>query len=172
MVIAGLPAATQSSLALLDAVSTTPPVWIEIVLPHRSSTVLMPFGLSFGTMTAWPVAMYGTASAFCRRSSETYSADQTMSQRALAGSGISESKPLLTTSSVSPSLVATARAASTSQPVALFGSVSSVEAKYSIGGYSMSTQSVSLPAVIRLVGGAMATSVGGAEPPPAGSGAG
>src|SRR6185437_14968713 len=164
MVIAGLPAATQSSLALFDAVSTTPPLWMEIVLPHRSPTALMAFGFPFGTMTAWPVAMYGTASATCSRSSETYSADQTMSQRPAERSGISASKPLLTTSSVSPSLVATARAASTSKPVDLFGSVSSEEAKNSIGWYSMSSQSVSLPAVTRLVGGAIASVVGAAEP--------
>src|SRR6185436_2183309 len=171
MVIAALPAATQSSLALLDAVSTTPPLWIEIVLPHRSPTALMPFGLPFGTMTAWPVAMYGTASATCSRSSETYRADQTTSQRPAERSGISASKPLFTTSSVSPSLVATARAASTSKPVDLFGSVSSVEAKNSMGGYSMSTQSVSLPAVTRLVGGLMASAVGATEPGAADAGA-
>src|SRR5262245_30985929 len=87
-----------------------------------------------------------------------------MSQRLFPRSGISESKAVFLISSFRPSLAATARAASTSKPVALFGSVSSAEAKNSIGEYSMSTQSVSVPAVIRLVGGAMASAVGAAEP--------
>jgi hypothetical protein len=43
-------------------------------------------------------------------------------------------------------------AESTSKPIALAGSVSSADGKYSIGGYSMSTQSTTVPGVMRLVG--------------------
>src|SRR5262245_13907237 len=141
---------------------------MEIVLPQRSSTALMLFGLPLGTMTACPVAMYGTASAFCSRSSDTYRADQTMSHRPAARSGIRASKPLLTTSSWRLSLVATALAASTSKPIDWLGSVMSADSKYSIGGYSMSTQSVSFPDATRPVGGTIAAAVGLAGPGVAG----
>ncbi len=53
MLIAGLPAATQASLAALDTFWTRPPLWIEIFLPQRSVSDLMPIGLPVGTMTWW-----------------------------------------------------------------------------------------------------------------------
>src|SRR6185503_14789745 len=144
---------------------------MEIVLPHRSSTDAMAFGLPVATMITWPVAMYGTASATLSRSAFTYSADQTTSQRSLVRSWISESNAVFLISSFRPSFSATARAASTSKPVAWFGSVMSAEAKNSIGEYSISTQSVRVPAVTRLVGGAIATSLGASVPGAADSGA-
>src|SRR5437016_616857 len=85
-----------------------------------------------------------------------------MSQRAAWRSGIRASNAVFRTSIVRPSLPATARAASTSKPTDAFASVMSVDGKYSIGGYSMSTQSSSLPAAIRLVGGAIGVAVGAA----------
>src|SRR4026209_206870 len=45
--------------------------------------------------------------------------------------------------------------------MAPFGSVTSAVGKYSSGGHSMSTQSTSCPAVMRLVGGGMATTEAG-----------
>ena len=74
---------------------------------------------------------------------------------------MSASKPVFRISISRPSFAATALAASTSKPMAWFGSVTSADGKYSIGGYSMSTQSVSVPAVIRLVGGVIGVSVAG-----------
>src|SRR4051812_10595733 len=80
-----------------------------------------------------------------------------MSQRPAVRSGISPSNATFRTASLRPNALATARAASTSKPMAWLGSVTEVDGKYSIGGYSMSTQSVSVPGVIRLVGAAMLT---------------
>src|SRR5438128_10468646 len=75
-----------------------------------------------------------------------------MSHRPAVKSGIRPAKETLRTSSWRPQALATARAASTSKPMAWFGSVTDVEGKYSMGGYSMSTQSVTVPALARLVG--------------------
>ena len=57
--------------------------------------------------------------------------------------GISASNAVFLIAICRPSFAATALAASTSKPMAWFGSVTSEEGKYSIGGYSMSTQSTS-----------------------------
>src|ERR1700716_3271528 len=76
-----------------------------------------------------------------------------MSQRPAVRSGMRASKPVFLIWSWSPKALATARAPSTSKPTAWFGSVTLAEAKYSMGEYSMSTQSVSVPDLIRLVGG-------------------
>src|SRR5690242_2078887 len=84
-----------------------------------------------------------------------------MSHRPAVRSGISASKAVFLIWIWRPSSWATARALSTSKPIALFGSVSPVS-KYSIGLYSMSTQSTSVPGVIRLVGGAIGCAVAGA----------
>ena len=84
--------------------------------------------------------MYGTASATCRRSSEMKRAVHTMSQRPAAKSGMSVSNGTLRMVICRPIAWAACRAASTSKPIAAFGSVTSVEGKYSSGGYSMSTQ--------------------------------
>src|SRR5207302_6232568 len=133
-------------------VSPCPAVWIEMVLPHRSSGDLMFLGFPLGTMITQPVAMYGTASALARRAWVAYSAVHTMSQRPAVRSGIRPANETLRTSSCTPQALATARAASTSKPIAWFGSVTDVEGKYSMGGYSMSTQSVTVPALAKLVG--------------------
>src|SRR5947207_9327048 len=76
-----------------------------------------------------------------------------MSQRPAVRSGIRASKPVFLIWSWSPNALATARAPSTSKPTAWFGSVTLAEEKNSMGEYSMSTQSVSVPDLIRLVGG-------------------
>src|SRR5438445_5551023 len=55
------------------------------------------------------------------------------------------SKPVLRTCSVTPHAFATACAPWTSKPIALFGSVTLADGKYSIGEYSMSTQSLNCP---------------------------
>src|SRR5436190_1232837 len=88
-----------------------------------------------------------------------------MSQRPAVRSGISPSNATFRTASLRPNALATARAASTSKPMAWLGSVTEVDGKYSIGGYSMSTQSVSVPGVMRLVGAAMLTWLGAADWP-------
>src|SRR4029079_8976071 len=82
--------------------------------------------------------------------------DHTMSQRPLVRSGMSASKPVLRMVICNPSLAAADLAESASKPMAAFGSVTSAVGKYSSGGYSMSTQSTSCPAVMRLVGGGIA----------------
>src|SRR6266550_7329242 len=138
MVIACLPPSVHFLLCAALSVSTCPPVWIEIVLPHRSSGDLMFFGFPLGTMTTQPVAMYGTASACARRFWVTYSAVHTMSHRPAIRSGIRPAKETLRTSICRPHALATARAASTSKLMALVGSVTEVDGKYSMGGYSMS----------------------------------
>src|SRR4029079_12687733 len=163
MLIACLPPSVHALLAALMRSSTSPPVWIETALPHRSAWLWMPTVLAVLTMTTWPVAMYGTASATASRVVLTYRADQTMSQRPACRSGMRVEKPVFFTASFRPSLAATALAASTSKPTAWPGSVTSADGKYSIGGYSMSTQSVSVPAVIRLVGGVIGFSVGATD---------
>src|SRR4051812_44797240 len=86
-----------------------------------------------------------------------------MSQRPAVRSGISPSNATLRTASLRPNALATARAASTSKPMAWLGSVTEVDGKYSIGGYSMSTQSVSVPGVMRLVGAGMLSLLGATE---------
>src|SRR3979411_458757 len=80
-----------------------------------------------------------------------------MSQRPHGRSGIRASKPVFLIWSWSPNALATARAPSTSKPTAWFGSVTLAEEKNSMGEYSMSTQSVSVPDLIRLVGGVTET---------------
>src|ERR1700726_4317549 len=87
-----------------------------------------------------------------------------MSQRPACRSGIRASKPGFLIVIVRPSSDATFFAASTSKPTAAFGSVTVLVAKYSSGGYSMSPQSTSLPAVIRLVGGGIETVVAAGDP--------
>src|SRR5205814_9277651 len=87
------------------------------------------------------------------RFSETKSAVHTMSQRPAVRSGMRASKPVFLIWSWRPKALATARAPSTSKPTAWFGSVTLAEEKNSMGEYSMSTQSVSVPDLIRLVGG-------------------
>src|SRR5437870_1214396 len=87
-----------------------------------------------------------------------------MSQRPAVRSGMRPEKATFRTSSCTPQALATARAASTSKPIAWFGSVTDVEGKYSMGGYSMSTQSVTVPALIRLVGGGTLTWLAAAPP--------
>src|SRR5215208_1093427 len=82
-----------------------------------------------------------------------------MSQRPAWRSGISALNAVFRISISSPSLAATAFAASTSKPTAWFGSVTSADGNISSGGYSMSTQSTILPGESRLVGGAMASAV-------------
>src|SRR3984893_8613914 len=82
-----------------------------------------------------------------------------MSQRPAVRSGIRASKPVFLIWSESPKALATARAPSTSKPTAWFGSVTLAEAKYSIGEYSISTQSVSVADLIKLVGGVTETFV-------------
>src|SRR5437762_1654613 len=152
MVIACLLASVHFLLCAALSVSTWPPVWMEIVLPHRSSGDLMPFGFPLGTIRSQPVAMYGTASETARRFCVTYSAVHTMSQRPAVRSGMRPAKETFRISMGSPQALATARAASTSKPTAWFGSVTDVDGKYSMGGYSMSTQSVTVPALTKLVG--------------------
>src|SRR6188474_901144 len=83
-----------------------------------------------------------------------------MSQRLAWRSGINALNAVFRISISRPSFAATAFAASTSKPTALFGSVSSADGNISIGGYSMSTQSTILPGESRLVGGAIASPVG------------
>src|SRR5215211_1907031 len=162
MLIFGLPAASQSALALVIRSSTRPAPWTDTVLPQRSPSAWMLTAFPALTITTWPVAMYGTASATSSRVSLTYSAVQTMSQRPACRSGMSALNAVFRISISSPSLAATAFAASTSNPMALFGSVSSAEGNISIGGYSMSTQSTTFPGEMRLVGGAMVSAVGAA----------
>src|SRR3979411_3549746 len=101
-----------------------------------------------------------------------------MSQRPHGRSGIRASKPVFLIWSWSPNALATARAPSTSKPTAWLGSVTLAEEKNSMGEYSMSTQSVSVPDLIRLVGGVTDTFDEGLvpvsvlpPPPPARTGA-
>src|SRR5207237_5325278 len=124
-----------------------------------------PFGFPLGTIRSQPVAMYGTASETASRFCVTYSAVHTMSQRPAVRSGMRPAKETFRTSMGSPQALATARAASTSKPTAWFGSVTDVDGKYSMGGYSMSTQSVTVPALTRLVGAVTLTSLAPALPP-------
>src|SRR2546422_1671019 len=76
-----------------------------------------------------------------------------MSQRPAVRSGIRASNPVFLIWSWRPKALATARAPSTSKPTAWLGSVTLADEKNSMGEYSMSTQSVSVPDLIRLVGG-------------------
>src|SRR5439155_1033569 len=88
-----------------------------------------------------------------------------MSQRPAVRSGMRPEKATFRTSRGSPQALATARAPSTSKPIAWFGSVTDVDGKNSMGGYSMSTQSVTVPALTRLVGAVTWTSLAAALPP-------
>src|SRR3989337_2873250 len=64
-----------------------------------------------------------------------------------------------TASTRPPRAWTTAWAESVAKPMAWAGSVTSADGKYSMGGYSMSAQSTTVPAVMRLVGAAI-TGVG------------
>src|SRR5690242_8697000 len=109
------------ALAAVTRSWTSPPPWIETLLPQRSASDLIPFGLPAGTITTWLVLKYGTASATWRRVSLMYRAVQTRSQRFAWSAGISPSNAVLTMFSFRPSFFTTAWYDSTSKPIGVVG---------------------------------------------------